>query len=140
MKHKDYFAGYRALATNGIDKPILNFFRMAGLINGDRLDVQSDAAQTLTAIVNTGVRQNPVIDGLAAQGDNKASLIVWNYRDEDVGGPDANVNVTFSGLPLTCETGPRASIFESTLATATHIVCGDNSALPNTRPQKNTPG
>jgi xylan 1,4-beta-xylosidase len=25
-----YFEGFRTLATNGVDKPVLNFFRMAG--------------------------------------------------------------------------------------------------------------
>jgi len=27
-----YFEGFRTLATNGVDKPVLNFFRMAGLM------------------------------------------------------------------------------------------------------------
>ncbi len=31
---KPYFDGYRTLATNGVDKPVLNFFRMAGLMRG----------------------------------------------------------------------------------------------------------
>jgi len=36
-----YFEGYRTLATNGIDKPILNLFRMAGMMRGDRVELQS---------------------------------------------------------------------------------------------------
>ncbi len=35
---KDYFEGFRTLATNGIDKPILNVFRMAGMMSGDRVE------------------------------------------------------------------------------------------------------
>ena len=38
---KDYFEGFRTLATNGIDKPILNVFRMAGLMSGDRVATTS---------------------------------------------------------------------------------------------------
>ena len=38
FENKDYFEGFRSLATNGIDKPILNFFRMAGLMSGERVD------------------------------------------------------------------------------------------------------
>ena len=34
-----YFDGFRTLATNGIDKPVLNFFRMAGLMGGSRVKV-----------------------------------------------------------------------------------------------------
>ena len=29
-----YFAGYRELASNGLDKPVLNAFRMFGLLGG----------------------------------------------------------------------------------------------------------
>ena len=42
-----YFAGFRSLATNGIDKPVLNVFRMFARMSGDRLRVQSDAAVPL---------------------------------------------------------------------------------------------
>jgi len=41
---KQYFEGFRTLATNGIDKPVLNVFRMAGLFSGDRV-----AATSLTS-------------------------------------------------------------------------------------------
>ena len=35
FEDQQYFEGFRTLATNGIDKPILNLFRMAGLLRGD---------------------------------------------------------------------------------------------------------
>jgi xylan 1,4-beta-xylosidase len=38
------FAGQRALATHGIDKPEMNFFRAAGLLGGDRVETSSSAA------------------------------------------------------------------------------------------------
>ncbi len=34
---KDYFEGFRTLATNGVDKPVLNVFRMAGMMSGERV-------------------------------------------------------------------------------------------------------
>src|SRR5664279_760950 len=37
FEDKDYFEGFRSLATNGIDKPVLNLFRMFGLMSGDRV-------------------------------------------------------------------------------------------------------
>ncbi len=37
FEDKDYFEGFRSLATNGIDKPVLNVFRMFGLMSGDRV-------------------------------------------------------------------------------------------------------
>ena len=35
-----YFDGFRTLATNGVDKPVLNVFRMAGLMRGDRVGAE----------------------------------------------------------------------------------------------------
>ncbi|HWC16544.1 MAG TPA: hypothetical protein VG498_06000, partial [Terriglobales bacterium] len=43
FEDKDYFEGFRSLATNGIDKPILNLFRMLGLMNGSRVETTSTA-------------------------------------------------------------------------------------------------
>ena len=36
-----YFDGLRTLATNGVDKPVLNLFRMAGFLRGDRVAATS---------------------------------------------------------------------------------------------------
>ena len=36
-----YFAGFRVLSTNGIPLPVLNVFRMFGLMGGNRLAVES---------------------------------------------------------------------------------------------------
>src|SRR5215469_1432169 len=51
------FAGFRELATNGVDKPVLNAFRMLGLLGGERLNVTSSAALHSEDIVNAGVRE-----------------------------------------------------------------------------------
>src|SRR5262249_43377558 len=44
FENKEYFEGFRSLSTNGIDKPILNFFRMAALMDGSRVGTASEAA------------------------------------------------------------------------------------------------
>ena len=44
FEDQPYFDGFRTLATNGIDKPVLNLFRMAGLMRGDRVKVESSGA------------------------------------------------------------------------------------------------
>ena len=46
---KDYFEGFRTLATNGVDKPILNLFRMAGLMSGERVATTSTGQVPLNA-------------------------------------------------------------------------------------------
>src|SRR6202167_5216682 len=86
---KPYFDGYRTLATNGVDKPVLNFVRMAGLMRGDRVKVVSSGATPLDSILTQGVRQTPDIDALATRATSEAALLLWNYHDDDAAAPGA---------------------------------------------------
>jgi len=99
FEDQPYFAGFRSLATNGIDKPVLNVFRMAGLMGGDIVDVKSEGALPVDTIVKSGVREHPYVDALATRSAHKISIMAWNYQDEDVSGPAANVNLAVAGLP-----------------------------------------
>ncbi len=56
FEDQPYFDGFRSLATNGIDKPVLNFFRMAGMMRGDRVKTTSSGAVAIDAMVRSGVR------------------------------------------------------------------------------------
>jgi xylan 1,4-beta-xylosidase len=96
---KDYFEGFRTLATNGIDKPVLNVFRMAGLMAGRRVTASSTGAEPLDEILNSGVRSSPDVDALATTAERQAAVMVWNYHDDDVPAPDADVRVTVAGIP-----------------------------------------
>ena len=44
FEDQPYFEGYRELATNGLDKPVLNAFRMFGLLGSERVRAESSAA------------------------------------------------------------------------------------------------
>jgi len=94
-----YFDGFRTLATNGVDKPILNLFRMAGFMRGDRIEATSSGAIPLDAIIAKGVRENPDVDVLATRDDHGFSILVWNYHDDDLAGPNAEVTLSVQGLP-----------------------------------------
>jgi xylan 1,4-beta-xylosidase len=96
---KDYFEGFRTLATNGVDKPILNLFRMAGLMSGERVATTSTGQLALKQIVSDGVRQAPDIDAFATKSEHEAAAMVWNYHDDDLPAPDAEVQVTIAGIP-----------------------------------------
>jgi xylan 1,4-beta-xylosidase len=96
---KPYFDGYRTLATNGVDKPVLNFFRMAGLMEGDRVAATSSAAIPVEAIQQNGVRQAPDIDALATRAPGQAAVLLWNYHDDDIPAVGATVTVTIAGIP-----------------------------------------
>lgn len=94
-----YFDGLRTLATNGVDKPVLNLFRMAGLMEGDRVRVSSDGARAVDDILKSGVRQAADVDALAARSGRKVTVLAWNYHDDDVPAPAADVRVAVTGLP-----------------------------------------
>jgi xylan 1,4-beta-xylosidase len=99
FEDQPYFAGFRDLATNGLDKPVLNVFRMLGMMRGDRLQVESAGAVPLQSIRDAGVRGSPDIHALASREGRELSVLVWNYHDDDVPGPAANVELTFEGVP-----------------------------------------
>ncbi|HKB02691.1 MAG TPA: hypothetical protein VKD90_10755 [Gemmataceae bacterium] len=100
FEDQPYFAGFRTLATNGIDKPVLNVFRMFAQMGGKRLPVESDGAVPLDAILKRGVRDKPDVSALASLDGKKLCVLVWHYHDDDVPGPDAVVDVALTGLPI----------------------------------------
>jgi xylan 1,4-beta-xylosidase len=93
------FAGFRQLASAGINHPVMNAFKMFSRMDGQRVSVASDAAVPLDAIMKSGVRQSPDVSALAALNAKQLALLVWHYHDDDVGGPVAAVDLAVSGLP-----------------------------------------
>ncbi len=104
FEDQPYFEGFRTLASNGVDKPVLNLFRMAARMNGDRVTLQSTGAIPVAAIQSGGVRgAAPDVDGLAVRSARELSVLVWNYHDDDLPGPEAPVQLKISGLPTTAK-------------------------------------
>jgi xylan 1,4-beta-xylosidase len=100
FENQPYFAGFRALASNGIALPVLNVFRAFARMGGNRVAVTSDAVVPLDAIVKTGVRDRPDVSALASRDGRTVSILVWHYHDDDVPGPEAEVQLTVAGLPV----------------------------------------
>jgi len=99
FEDQPYFAGFRDLATNGIDKPVLNVFRMLGKMSGDRLRVESSGAAPTEVIRDRGVREAPDVHALAARAARSVTVLVWNYHDDDLPAPAANVDLVIDGIP-----------------------------------------
>lgn len=95
-----YFAGFRVLATNGIDQPVLNVFRMFSRVSGQRVAVESDGAVALDAMLKDGVRAKPDVAALASLDRKRLCVLVWYYHDDDVIGPAAEVKLRLSNLPV----------------------------------------
>jgi xylan 1,4-beta-xylosidase len=100
FEDQPFFAGFRVMASNGIDLPVLNVFRMLAKMTGKRVAAESDGAVPLAAIVKDGVRDKPDVAALASLDTGKLCVMVWHYHDEDVPGPAAVVSMTITGLPF----------------------------------------
>jgi len=109
-----YFAGYRALATNGINLPVLGAFKLLGALDGTRLPVTSSGALTLDAILASSVRGQADVDAMATLKGQSVQVLVWNYHDDIVTATAAPVQVT---VKLPASFGARV--------TATHLRVDD---------------
>jgi len=94
-----YFAGFRVLASNGIDQPVLNVFRMLSRMSGQRVATESDGAVPLESILKDGVRAKPDVAALASVDGTKLCVLIWHYHDDDVSGPAADIELEINHLP-----------------------------------------
>jgi xylan 1,4-beta-xylosidase len=99
FENQPYFDGFRDLATNGIDKPVLNVFRMLGMMTGNRLTVTSEGAASLDNMLAAGVKGKPDVHAMAGADAHSAAVLVSNYHDSDRPGEPALVDLTMAGLP-----------------------------------------
>jgi xylan 1,4-beta-xylosidase len=97
------FAGFREMATNGIDKPVLNVFRMMGLLGGERVSAQSSAALSTDEVLKTGVRGPADVSAVATRKSNEVDVLAWNYHDDDLAAPGAPIELKIDGIPSTAK-------------------------------------
>ena len=100
FENQPWFYGYRDLATNGVDKPVLNVFRMFGMMRGKRVEVKASNMYSLQDILDSSVRGQTDVGALASKEANAAAVMVWNYHDADKQAGICNTKITISGLPL----------------------------------------
>jgi len=99
FEDQPYFAGFRQLASNGIDLPVLNVFRMFSQMRGQRVPASSSGQLALEEILAHGVRGNPDVGVMASRSAEKIAVLMWHYHDDDVPGPDARIEFAIRGLP-----------------------------------------
>jgi len=100
FENQPWFAGFRDLATNGVDKPVLNVFRMLGMMGGNRVEVSGDLAYNFEAIRDSSVRgKRTDINALASKDKNAISVLVWNYHDDDFKDDGSPVELKIIGIP-----------------------------------------
>jgi xylan 1,4-beta-xylosidase len=97
-----WFNGYRDLATNGIDKPVLNVFRMFGMMGGQRVEVSGDLAYDYITVRDSSVRgEKSDISAMATVSDSIICVLAWNYHDLNTTFPPTSVNIHIEGITFT---------------------------------------
>ena len=97
------FAGFRELATDGIDKPVLNVFRMLGMLGARKpgaewIATESSAALPLAGLLERGVTGAPDVNAAATRNNGEIDVLLWNYHDADLPAPPAEVHLSVDGL------------------------------------------
>ncbi len=98
FENQPWFAGFRDLATNGVDKPVLNVFRMFAKMGGNLVEVNSPRMYPLKTVLDSSIRNTSDIGALAAADKRDASVLLWNYHDDDQFKPAEPLQVNIKGL------------------------------------------
>src|SRR5690606_35819668 len=94
-----WFDGFREMATNGVGKPVLNVFRMFGMMGGDRVAVSGNSMDARQIIENAVRGEEADVSALASRKEGEAAVMVWNYHDDDLAAPDAPIRLAVRNLP-----------------------------------------
>ena len=101
FENQPWFAGFRDLATNGVDKPVLNVFRMFGQMKGNRVEAISNRMYNLNSILDSSIRKPQTDIGvLATKAEKAAAVMLWNYHDEDKADSKDVVSILLNKLPV----------------------------------------
>ena len=106
------FAGFRELASNAprtngapglIDKPVLNIFRLFGMLEeaglaSQYLGVSSSGAIPIEQLTQKQVIESPDVDGIALRHGRTIDVLLWNYHDDDLPAPAAAISLRIDGL------------------------------------------
>ncbi len=101
FENQPWFRGFRDLATNGVDKPVLNVFRMFGMMEGKRVNVASSSSHNFKTLRDLSVRGAAAdVNGLASLSAHTTAVMVWNYHDKnDHNVTPTAVKVLIKGIP-----------------------------------------
>jgi xylan 1,4-beta-xylosidase len=99
FEDQPYFAGFREMASNGLDKPVLNTFRMLGLLSDQRIKATSSGALPTNSVVLDGIRGKPDVNAVATRKGHEVAVFLWNYHDDDLPSAASPIDLVIDGLP-----------------------------------------
>nr|WP_293836453.1 beta-xylosidase [uncultured Arsenicibacter sp.] len=99
FENQPWFRGFRDLATNGVDKPVLNVFRMFGLMPAGRVALQRTGGYDYARIRDKSVREEADVNGIASKDAKSAGVRLWTCHDNQGNRHVATVIVSLGGQP-----------------------------------------
>ena len=99
FEDQPWFDGFRDLATNGVGKPVLNIFRMFGMMSGQRVSVDGNPYPA-NKVIKEGIRNQPDINAFACTDKNEVTIMVWNYHDDDILGEINDIELIVKNIPI----------------------------------------
>jgi xylan 1,4-beta-xylosidase len=98
FENQRWFGGFRDLSTNGVDKPVMNVFRMFGKMKGNMLVVNNAGGIPLQTIIDSSVRKQPYVDALATMDADTMYVMLWNYQDDENKKTEALIKLNLENL------------------------------------------
>ncbi|MBE6934936.1 MAG: hypothetical protein E7458_00385 [Ruminococcaceae bacterium] len=95
------FEGTRTFSTQGIDKPVMNLFKLYSKLGTQRVALESSRAmEPLEYQDNNGTAEGPEIDGWATVGkDDSVQILLFAHHDDWDVRENFDVTLSLAGLP-----------------------------------------
>ena len=93
------FAGLRAFTTSNIDLPVLNAFRMFGLMKGQRVAAESTGGLAVGDVLESSAKAKPEVNAIATRDSHGVNALVWSYDDDSNQSVPAEIRLRIEGLP-----------------------------------------
>ncbi len=100
FENQPWFHGFRDLATNGVNKPVLNVFRMFGMMGGNQLKVKGDWNYDYVLARDSSIRESSDVGILSTTDADGLQLLVWHYHDIDEKSMAEDITIHLSNLPV----------------------------------------
>ena len=99
LKTRNGLPAFGNWPLHGIDKPVLNIFRMFGMMSGKRIAVKLTIMfYNAPNIIANGVRERNDINAIASKDQNSIYVMVWNYHDDDSVGKTSQIELAVNGI------------------------------------------